>query len=35
MRQTEDAELLDTTSLTIDIAVQQVLDWVRQTPEDR
>lgn len=35
MRQTEDAELLDTTGLTIDIAVQQVLDWVRQTPENR
>lgn len=35
MQQSADAELLDTTHLTIDCAVNQVLDWVRQVPKNR
>jgi 3-phosphoshikimate 1-carboxyvinyltransferase len=34
-QQSADAELLDTTNLTIDIAVDQVLDWVNKVPRNR
>ncbi|MCM8594389.1 bifunctional 3-phosphoshikimate 1-carboxyvinyltransferase/cytidylate kinase [Accumulibacter sp.] len=33
MQQGRDAELLDTTNLTIDTAVAQVLDWVKTAPK--
>ncbi|MBK8386257.1 MAG: bifunctional 3-phosphoshikimate 1-carboxyvinyltransferase/cytidylate kinase [Candidatus Accumulibacter sp.] len=33
MQQSADAELLDTTSLTIETAVAQVLDWVNKVPK--
>ncbi|HMW16409.1 MAG TPA: bifunctional 3-phosphoshikimate 1-carboxyvinyltransferase/cytidylate kinase [Accumulibacter sp.] len=35
MQQSADAQLLDTTHLTIDFAVNQVLDWVRQGSQNR
>jgi cytidylate kinase len=33
MQQSTDAELLDTTNLTIETAVAQVLDWVNKVPK--
>ena len=33
MQQSADAELLDTTNLTIETAVAQVLDWVNKVPK--
>jgi 3-phosphoshikimate 1-carboxyvinyltransferase len=33
MQQSTDAELLDTTNLTIEIAVAKVLDWVNKVPK--
>jgi hypothetical protein len=35
MQQSTDAELLDTTNLTIETAVAQVLDWVNKVPKSR
>ena len=35
MQQSTDAELLDTTHLTIETAVAQVLDWVNKVPKKR
>jgi cytidylate kinase len=33
MQQSTDAELLDTTNLTIETAVARVLDWVNKVPK--